>query len=614
MGRAWWRSWIAPALAAAVSLVTPALGAAQGTPLPPLPDSSGWGVHILALGRGQDGAVWVGTYGDGIYVLRPGAKEWEHVRSEAAPVNAFAFTARGDVWYGTGGNGFGLSRDGGHTWRTWDARELGAKWQYVAPNALALLGDTVFVGTADGIRYTRDRGETWGTSSDSGPGALPSAYVLTLAAARDGGLWVSTLKGTGQWRPRAPYQPMDPAPVPVLGARVRAIFVVRGEKAVVPVVLGGEHCLGSLRPKRRRDPAVWVCVGMLMRGAPPEGRVVRALGGCEGIMCAGATSSGAIRTQPMVGFTMFAPEATARSRDVYAVLPPEAKQPGDTLFGTACGFLRAQPEACLMHGDTIGVKAPAPLPSVHGVFARPIALADQPFIDQTERYGAVIGGAAEPGVELGEAEGTPVLAIGAGTVVHAGPAEQGGLTVAIRHDTALATDGRRTVLFSTYSHLARLLVTVGQHVTRRQPIAKVGSTGRATHERLRLEVHVAPSDDAKAIVDAPGFPPFAANPELWIEPLPGTGVVAGQVWDAGGRAVEQARIYGLAKPEPQETPFSYAETYGDRAHPDPLLHEHFAVSDVPAGEYDLGVTIGGQKVFRHVRVEAGKLTWVEFRP
>ena len=86
------------------------------------------------------------------------------------------------------------------------------------------------------------------------------------------------------------------------------------------------------------------------------------------------------------------------------------------------------------------------------------------------------------------------------------------------------------------------------------------------------------------------------------------------MWDAQGREVRQARIYGLVKPEPQETPFSYAETYGDLAHPDPVLHEHFAVGDVPAGEYDLGVSIGGTTVFRHVRVEAGKLTWVEFRP
>jgi hypothetical protein len=91
-------------------------------------------------------------------------------------------------------------------------------------------------------------------------------------------------------------------------------------------------------------------------------------------------------------------------------------------------------------------------------------------------------------------------------------------------------------------------------------------------------------------------------------------VVAGRVWDERGRPVPQARIYGLVKPEPQETPFSYAETYGDRAHPDPAYGEHFAVGDVPAGEYDLGVTIEGRKVFRHVLVEAGKVTWVEFRP
>src|SRR5690606_3351251 len=38
--------------------------------LPPaLPDTTGWGVHVLGLARGADGALWAGTFGQGIYVL-----------------------------------------------------------------------------------------------------------------------------------------------------------------------------------------------------------------------------------------------------------------------------------------------------------------------------------------------------------------------------------------------------------------------------------------------------------------------------------------------------------------------------------------------------------------
>ncbi|MBI4410150.1 MAG: hypothetical protein HY561_10610 [Gemmatimonadetes bacterium] len=35
-------------------------------PLPPLPDPSGWGTHVLVEARAPDGAVWVGSYGAGI--------------------------------------------------------------------------------------------------------------------------------------------------------------------------------------------------------------------------------------------------------------------------------------------------------------------------------------------------------------------------------------------------------------------------------------------------------------------------------------------------------------------------------------------------------------------
>jgi hypothetical protein len=102
------------------------------------------------------------------------------------------------------------------------------------------------------------------------------------------------------------------------------------------------------------------------------------------------------------------------------------------------------------------------------------------------------------------------------------------------------------------------------------------------------------------------------NPELWIEPLPGTGVVAGQVWDGRGRPARQARVYGLVKAEPQETPYSYAETYGEHAHPDPAYEEHFAVGDVEPGDYTIAVAIEGRRLTRRVRVAAGRMTWVVF--
>jgi hypothetical protein len=110
------------------------------------------------------------------------------------------------------------------------------------------------------------------------------------------------------------------------------------------------------------------------------------------------------------------------------------------------------------------------------------------------------------------------------------------------------------------------------------------------------------------------FPPYSTNPELWLEPLPGTGILAGQVLDTEGHAVPGARIYGLEKPDPRDTPFSYIETYADHAHSHPLYGEHFAVSDVPPGAYILGTDIGGVKVFRRVVVQPGLLTWVVFKP
>src|SRR5256885_16829698 len=92
--------------------------------LPTLPDTTGFGVHVLAVARAPDNAIWVGSYGQGIFVLRSGASGWEpirHANDSAAHsiswgfVHAFGFGSNGAVWCGPVGNGWGLAPVGRHT-------------------------------------------------------------------------------------------------------------------------------------------------------------------------------------------------------------------------------------------------------------------------------------------------------------------------------------------------------------------------------------------------------------------------------------------------------------------------------------------------------------------
>lgn len=515
---------------------------------------------MLAVARGPDSSIWVGTYGEGIFVLRPKAASWEHIVSSSDTakhaiswdfVHAFGFGAQGEVWYGTVGNGWGVSVDGGRTWKNWELRQLGPEWQYVAPNGIVTRGDTVYIATADGIKVTWDDGRTWrvitdlagaATATDSVMGVIQSQYVLAIVPGDPGdghnNLWISDLRGIA-------HSPD--------GGRT-------WHEGFAPVPCDGKACVNRARvlvADSLKQLWVWTEAGVFRFG--------REFGGWT--------------------------HADSIPQDLFAGRLG-MRMP---IVGTA-------------GQGTVAIRGLR-----HTWFRRPIDLVDQPYIDQTYRFGSTMGGNFQPhqGVEFNNPDGTQVHAIGDGIVVYAGLAEAGSNTIAIRHDKAL--DGQ--YLFSVYYHNSRLLVAVGQKVKAGDVIALVGNTGRATNDHLHLEVHVAPTTDSSKIVASDvRYPPYNCNPELWIAPLPGTGVVAGQVWDAKGQPVPQARIYGLWKPEPQETPFSFIETYGPRNHSDPVYHEHFAIGDVPPGTYALGVEIDGKKVFRRIEVKAGKLTWVEFRP
>src|SRR6478672_12103992 len=92
------------AVIAPLVLAAPTLGAQVA--LPALPDSTGWGVHVLTAVRDPGGTLWVGTYGQGIYRLPAGTKAWESMRHDSSAtsismdfVQAIAFGMKGEVWY-----------------------------------------------------------------------------------------------------------------------------------------------------------------------------------------------------------------------------------------------------------------------------------------------------------------------------------------------------------------------------------------------------------------------------------------------------------------------------------------------------------------------------------
>ncbi|AZK95737.1 MULTISPECIES: M23 family metallopeptidase [Streptomyces] len=95
--------------------------------------------------------------------------------------------------------------------------------------------------------------------------------------------------------------------------------------------------------------------------------------------------------------------------------------------------------------------------------------------------------------------GTPVVSIGAGTVVKAGPNGAGdgpayGNAVVVKHNNGM---------YSQYAHLSTVNVSAGQTVKAGQLIAKSGNTGNSSGPHLHMEIRTTPNYGSS--VDPVGF-------------------------------------------------------------------------------------------------------------
>lgn len=227
-------------------------------------------------------------------------------------------------------------------------------------------------------------------------------------------------------------------------------------------------------------------------------------------------------------------------------------------------------------------------PQDHFWFARPIASDNVNYPLGTYRYGADYFGQMNihAGIDIDAPLGTPILAAGSGQVIWVGwglfnfdprrTDDPYGIAVAIRHDFGY----KGQALYTLYAHMeAANAFFLGQRVRTGDILGWVGSTGNSTGPHVHFEVRVGQNDYYQT-----------RNPELWIAPYTGWGVLAGQVLDKAGRYAYSVPIEIY---DANNRLLYTVYTYGDRvARPDDQWRENFAISDLPTGRYRLKATLG----------------------
>jgi len=245
-------------------------------------------------------------------------------------------------------------------------------------------------------------------------------------------------------------------------------------------------------------------------------------------------------------------------------------------------------------------------PDDHFYFLRPIPSGNVNWPHPRYRYGNTFFGeeSIHTGVDLDAARGTPVLAAGSGKVVWVGfglysgtnnPNDPYGLAILIRHE--FGHDGR--LMYSAYAHLERADVWLGQRVEAGELIGQVGDTGNAEGPHLHFEIRF--GEDGYFTT---------RNPELWMVPPEGWGVLAGRVSDSIGRpmAEQLVQIYSLETGQRWDV-WTYAP---ETVHPDDRYGENFVISDLPAGPYEVRIDFAGHTSFAQMLVLAGQTNIFEF--
>lgn len=244
----------------------------------------------------------------------------------------------------------------------------------------------------------------------------------------------------------------------------------------------------------------------------------------------------------------------------------------------------------------------------HFYFAFPIpaALLERPL--PSSRYASPQSSEAKgghTGLDFGLDYGTPVLAAASGTVLWSGyglyygyenQEDPYGLAVAVRHD--FGYEGER--LYTVYAHLSESKVKAGQRVESGEVIALSGNSGFSSGPHLHFEVRVGQNDIY-----------HSRNPELWLTPPEGWGVLVGRLFTTYGTLLENQPLQ-ITSLDSGRILWVYNYSTDLNVGADPYYQENFVLSDLPAGRYEVAIpyVISTQRM--EVDIHAGAVTFFSF--
>lgn len=242
----------------------------------------------------------------------------------------------------------------------------------------------------------------------------------------------------------------------------------------------------------------------------------------------------------------------------------------------------------------------------HFYFDRPLLMSNSSRLNAEYRYGYYYPeeDVVHTGIDIIGTRGDPVLAAASGKVIFAGngllnganhPEDPYGLAIMVRH--SFSYNGY--TIYSVYAHLDKINVSKGEWIESGEKIGTIGMTGNTSGPHLHFEVRIENSLGDKV-----------QNPELWLAPPVGQGVLAGRIETSYGMIMTTKTLWLKSLDTDKNwTIITYAPKTKQL---DDFYEENFAIGELPSGNYEVSIYYYGKLYKQEIFIAPAAVNYIRF--